>query len=69
MYARLFLQRREDVGFRAHDQNRILEVCLVQKDGFIKARGQDPWVKRTTPWGYEEWLIIYFQVGRGLGIV
>ena len=32
----------EMLGFRADDQERILEMPSVQKGGFIKARGQDP---------------------------
>ena len=29
----------------ANDQERILEVSLVQKGDFIKAREQDPWAE------------------------
>ena len=28
-------------------QERILEMSLVQKGGFIKAQGQDPWAEST----------------------
>ena len=31
---------------RADDQERILEMSLVQNGGFIKAREQDPWAGR-----------------------
>ena len=31
------------LGFEADDQKRILETSLVQKGGFIKVWGQDPW--------------------------
>ena len=34
------------VGFRANDQERILETFLMQKWCFIMAQGQDPWVER-----------------------
>ena len=30
----------------ANGQERILEMSLVQKGDFIKARGQDPWTER-----------------------
>ena len=30
----------------ANSQERILETSLVQKGGFIKALGQDPWTER-----------------------
>ena len=36
----------EMVRFRANGQERILETFSVQKGGFIKARGQDPWAER-----------------------
>ena len=55
------------LGFEADSQERILETSLVQKGDCIKARGQDMWQKEQH-WGHEEWPIIYFQVGRGLGI-
>ena len=42
--------------------------CLGQKGGFIKAWGQDH-VQKELYWVHEEWPILYFQVGRGLGIV
>ena len=54
-------------GLEVSGQERILETSSVQKGGFIKARGQDLRQKEL-PWGCEEWLIIYFQAGRGLGI-
>ena len=31
------------LGFEVDSQERILEMSLVQKGGFIKAQGQDPW--------------------------
>ena len=34
------------LGFKADGQEGILEMSLVQKGGFIKARGQDPWAGR-----------------------
>ena len=34
------------LGFEADGQEKILEMALVQKGGFIKAQGQDPWAKR-----------------------
>ena len=55
------------LGFEVDSQERILEMSLVQKGGFIKAQGQDPGQKELH-WGHKEWLTIYFQVGRGLGI-
>ena len=30
----------------ANDQERILEMSLVQNESFIKAQGQDPWAGR-----------------------
>ena len=55
------------LGFRVDGQERILETSLMQKVGFINARGQDPWVERAAlrSWGVA---IIDFQVGRGSGI-
>ena len=53
---------------RANNQERILEMSLVQNGGFMKAQGQAPWVERL-PQACEGWLIIYLGVGRGLGIV
>ena len=49
-------------GFKARGQERILEMSLVQKGGFIKGRrwGRDLW-------GREGWPSIYSQVGRGSG--
>lgn len=32
--------------FGADSQERILEMSSVQKGGFIKAWGQDPWAER-----------------------
>ena len=49
----------------ADDQERILEMSLVQNGGFIKAQGQDPWAGRSGALAYEEWLIIYLGVGGG----
>ena len=34
------------LGFDADGQEGILETSLVQKGGFIKAQGQDPWAER-----------------------
>ena len=34
------------LGFEANGRERILEMSLVLKDGFIKAQGQDPWTER-----------------------
>ena len=36
----------EILGLEADSQERILETSLVQKGGFIKARGQDLWAER-----------------------
>ena len=38
--------RFDGVKSGADDQERILEMSLVQNGGFIKARGQDLWVGR-----------------------
>ena len=43
---------------RANDQERILEMSLVQNGGFIKARwggggGQDPWTGRVAAPGLQ----------------
>jgi len=55
------------LGFEAFGQERILEMSLVQKVVLLKpgdrTRGQ-----KELYWGPEEWPIIYFQGGRGLGI-
>lgn len=56
------------LGFEAYGQERILEGSLVQKCDFIKAWDRTPGQKEL-PWGHEEWRILYFQVGRGLGIM
>ena len=40
------------MGSGAHDQERILEMSLVQNGGFVKAWGQG-------------WLIVYLGVGGG----
>ena len=34
------------LGFGADGQERIVEMSLVQKGDFMKARGQDLWVER-----------------------
>ena len=34
------------LGFKADNQERILEMFLVQKGGFIKAQGQTPGAER-----------------------
>ena len=34
------------LGSQADGQERILGTSLVQKGGFIKAQGQDPWAER-----------------------
>ena len=54
--------------FRADNQERILEVSLVQNGGLLKHGYRTHGQKELLPWGCEEWPIIYPQVGRGLGI-
>jgi len=34
------------IGFKANGQERILELSLAQKGGFIKERRQDPLAER-----------------------
>ena len=34
------------LGFRENGQEGILQMSLMQKCGFIKAGGQDPWTER-----------------------
>jgi len=34
------------LGFEANSQERILETSLLQKGGFTKVPGQDPWSER-----------------------
>ena len=34
------------LGLEANSQERFFEIPLVQKGGFIKAQGQDPWAER-----------------------
>ena len=36
----------KNVGFEANGQERILEMPLMQRSGFIKAWGQDLWAER-----------------------
>lgn len=36
-------------GLGTNSQERILEMALGQKGGFIKAPGQDPWAERAVP--------------------
>ena len=57
----------EMVGFGANSQEKIFEMSLVQKGGFIKARGQT-FAQKELHWRGDRWLIIYFHVGRVLGI-
>ena len=40
-------------GSRADGQERILEMSLVHKGGFIKTQGQDQWAEELH-WGCEE---------------
>ena len=54
--------------FGADSQERILERSLVQKGDFIKA-GDKTHGQKELSQHCEEWFIIYFQVGRGSGIV
>lgn len=51
-------------GFETNGQQIILEMSLVQKDGFIKKPG-DKTQGRKLPLGHEERPIIYFQAGSG----
>ena len=55
-------------GLGANGQEIIPETFLVQKGWFYESTGTGP-VGRELHWGCEELLIIYFHVGRGLGIV
>lgn len=54
------------LGFKADGQERILETSSLQKGGFMKAQGQGPWQKELQ-WAHDEWLLLYFEAGRGLG--
>ena len=54
------------LGFGANSQKRIPETSLVQKVVLLKHRDKIHGQKEL-PWGLEEWPIIDFQVGRGLG--
>ena len=36
----------EMLGFGVKSQEIILEMSSVQKGGFMKTRGQDPWAER-----------------------
>ena len=38
--------RFEVLGFGANNQERIIEMFSLQKGGFIKTRGLDPWAER-----------------------
>lgn len=38
----VLMMQEKMLGFKANGQERILETSLVQKLGFMKARGQDP---------------------------
>ena len=52
--------------YRGNGQERILQMSLVQKGGFIKARGQDSG-ENELHWGGEEQPLIYEGIGRGKG--
>ena len=53
----------------ANDQERILEMSLVQNGGFIKAQDRTLGQEELLPQACEGWLIIFLGVGRGLRIV
>lgn len=36
----------ETLGFGADGQGRMLEMCSMQKCGFIKVQGEDSWAER-----------------------
>ena len=36
----------ETLGFGADGQGRMLEMCSMQKRGFIKVQGEDSWAER-----------------------
>ena len=54
-------------GFGVNSKERILEASLVQKGGFIKD-GDTTLGQKELHWGCEEWLVMYFQVRRELGL-
>ena len=54
-------------GLGANSQERILEMSLVQKGNFIKARGQDPWAERAVPGTMRDWLYHGDRGGRVQG--
>ena len=56
---------RNGWGSEPMAKERILQMFLVQKGGFIKAWGYYSG-QREMHWSYKEWMIIYFQVGRRL---
>lgn len=51
--------------FEAEDRERVLEKSLVQKGDFILKRGVKTPGQKDPASGLEDWLIIYFQVGKG----
>ena len=52
----------------ANNQERILEMSLVQNDGLFKHGDRAHGHKELLPPGCEEWSIIYLQDGRGSGV-
>lgn len=42
----MVLMQFEVLGFGVNGQERITGMCLLQKGGFIKAQGQEPWAER-----------------------
>ena len=54
------------VGFGTNGQERILEDVFVAKKVILLKHRDRTHGQKELPWGCEEWLIIYLQVGRGL---
>ena len=45
-YSHFLVMWFQVLGLGTDGQERILESSLVQRGGFIKAQGQDPWAER-----------------------
>ena len=54
--------RFSDIEFGADEQERILEMSLVQNGGLLKHRDRTSGQKELLPGGCEEWSIICLQV-------
>ena len=59
---------KKTLGLEANSQEGIIEMSLVQKVVLLNPRDRTCGQKELH-WGHEKWPIIYFQVGRRVGMV